>query len=62
MASIKQRIETLEQEARADFNGYAVVCIWDHGGDTSDDGLASYIAANGPIPDGQQVVLIGWAG
>ena len=61
MATLKQRIENLEQEAFASFDGYALVCSWEYGGETSQDGLAAYIAANGPIPPGKQVVLMGWA-
>ena len=61
MASIKQRIENLEQEANASFSGYALVCRWDYDGATSADGLAAYIDANGPIPEDRQVVLMGWS-
>lgn len=61
MASIKQRIENLEQEASASFGGYALVCRWEYDGATSADGLAAYIDANGPIPDDKQVVVMGWA-
>lgn len=61
MASLKQRIENLEQEAVAAFDGYAVVCRWEYHGETSADGLAAYIAANGPVPQGKQVVTMGWA-
>lgn len=57
MATFKQRIENLEQEAFAAFDGYAVVCRWDYGCETSEEGLAAYIAANGPIPQSKQVVL-----
>lgn len=61
MASIKQRIETLEQEAGRTFSGYAVVCSWDYDATTTEDGIAAYVSANGPIPPDKQVVLIGWA-
>lgn len=62
MASIKQRIESLEQEASGTFSGYAVVCSWDYDAATAEDGIEAYVAANGPIPADRQVVLIGWAG
>ena len=62
MASLKQRIENLEQEAGGKFTGYALVCRWEYDGATSADGLSAYIAANGPIPDDKQVVTMGWAG
>lgn len=61
MASFKQRIETLEQKACVKFSGYAVVASWDYDVQTSDEGVAAYIAANGPIPEDRQVVLMGWA-
>lgn len=60
MTSIKQRIENLEQEAGSAFTGYALVCRWEYDGATSADGLSAYIAANGPIPDDKQVVVMGW--
>jgi|GWRWMinimDraft_5_1066013.scaffolds.fasta_scaffold124512_1 hypothetical protein len=60
MASFKQRIETLEREAYGKFSGYAVVASWDYDVITSEQGLAAYIAENGPIPEDRQVVLMGW--
>lgn len=61
MASIKKRIENLEQGANASFSGYALICRWEYDSVTSVDGLAAYIDANGPIPDDKQVVVMGWA-
>lgn len=61
MASFKQRIESLEQEANAAFTCYALISRWEYEGATIEDGMAAYISANGPIPDGKQVVVMGWA-
>ena len=60
MVSIKHRIENLEQVASDAFNGYALVCRWEYDGATIEDGMAAYISANGPKPDGKRVVVMGW--
>lgn len=61
MASIKQRIESLEQEAGGAFTGYALICRWEYDGATSADGIDAYITENGPVPDDKQVATMGWA-
>ena len=60
MASIRQRIESLEQQSCAGFAGFVVICSWEYETATSDDALAQYVAANGPVAGGKQVVFMGW--
>ena len=60
MPSIKQRIKSLEHQACGGFAGYVVVRSWEYDTSTGADALAQYVAANGPVADDKQVVLIGW--
>ena len=62
MPSIKQRIESLEQQSCAGFAGFVVICSWEYEAATSAEALAQYVAANGPVDDGKHVVFIGWGG
>ena len=60
MPSVRQRIASLEERACAGFAGFVVICSWEYDTATSDDALAQYVAANGPVPDGKLVVFMGW--
>ena len=62
MPNIRQRIESLEQQACAGFAGFVVICSWEYDTATSADALAQYVAVNGPVADGKHVVFIGWPG
>ena len=61
MPNVRQRIASLEQTASAGFAGFVVICSWEYYGATIADGITAYIAANGPIPDDKQVVVMGWS-
>ena len=60
MPNVRQRIAALEQKACAAFAGFVVICSWEYDTVTSDDALAQYVAANGPVTDGKLVVFMGW--
>ena len=60
MPNVRQRIASLEQKASAGFAGFVVICSWEYDTATSDDALAQYVAANGPVADGKLVVFMGW--
>ena len=60
MPCVRQRIASLEQRACAAFAGFVVICSWEYDTATSDDALAQYVAANGPVADGKLVVFMGW--
>ena len=60
MPNIRQRIESLEQRSCDGFAGFVVICSWEFDTATSDDALAQYVAANGPVADDKQVVFMGW--
>ena len=61
MPSIRQRIRSLESQASATFAGFVVISSWEYECKTGTQALAQYIAANGPVPDNKQAVLIGWS-
>ena len=61
MPRIKQRIKSLEHRACGRFSGCVVISSREYDTATGADELARYLAANGPVTDGKQVVLIGWA-
>ena len=60
MPNVRQRIASLEQRANTGFAGFFVICSWEYDTATSDDALALYVAANGPVTDGKMVVYMGW--
>ena len=60
MPNVRQRIASLEQRACVGFAGFVVVCSWEFDTETSEDALAQYVAANGPVADGKLVVFMGW--
>lgn len=60
MPSVRHRIAALEQQACAGFAGFVVICSWEYDAATSDDALALYVGANGPVADGKLVVFMGW--
>ena len=60
MPSVRQRIASLEQQACTGFAGFVVICSWEYDTATSEDALALYVAANGPVTDGKLVVFMGW--
>ena len=60
MPNVRQRIASLEQQASVGFAGFVVICSWEYDTATSEDALALYVAANGPVADGKLVVFMGW--
>lgn len=60
MATLKQRVVSLEGAGREGFNGYAVVSSWDWPGLGREEAMAAYLEANGPIPPNKPVIVIGW--
>lgn len=60
MPNISQRLKSLEQQTCAGFAGFVVICSWEYDTATSEDALAQYVAANGPVADGKVVVFMGW--
>ena len=60
MPNVRQRIASLEQKASAGFAGFVVICSWEYDTATSEDALAQYVAANGPVPEGKLVMFMGW--
>ena len=61
MPSIRRRIKLLEHQVCGGFARYVVISSWEYDTVSGADALAQYVAANGPVADGKQVVLIGWS-